>query len=450
MEYILYFFFALSVGFPILHSIHCLPFFQKKPANEMTNKGVENGISILIPCYNEEGIIETSVESMKSLSYSQTEVVYINDGSSDRTLILLNKLLKLTPEYKDMLETLDYQEVKMLYRSELYPHILVVDKVNGGKADALNAGIEYSGKPIVITLDADTVLDDSSLLAVNKVFRDDDVVAAGGMVHVLQTKTPHEELSLKKTNTLVRAQALDFLKAFYVNKIALSRFQALAVISGAFGIFTREVLLDVGGYRTTIGEDIDITLKVHQYISKLKGKKIVLIPEAVCYTELPENYRDLFKQRVRWQKAFVDCLIYFSSYLFRSFFTKPVSFFYILEGFLSGTLAVYIMTGALVYNLLDGEVFSLTFILIYTLYIFILGFIYNMVAVGMSDRYGYNFEEKDTLRLVGVIFYDIFVYRFITIFAVIYGTIEYFFNKKSWNKVKRTGRDYKLNSENAA
>lgn len=449
MEYILYFFFALSVGFPILHSIHCLPLFRKKPISELTNKGVENGISIIIPCYNEEGIIKTSIESMKSLSYSQTEIVYVNDGSSDRTLILLNKLLKLTPEYKNVRGELDYQSVKMQYRSELYPNILVVDKVNGGKADALNAGIEYSGEPIIITLDADTVLDDPALLAVNKVFRDDSVVAAGGMVHVLQTKTPHEELSLKKTNTLVRAQALDFLKAFYVNKISLSRFQALAVISGAFGIFSKKVLFDVGGYRTTVGEDIDITLKIHQYISKLKGKKIVLIPEAVCYTELPENYRDLFKQRVRWQKAFVDCLFYFSSYLLRSFFTKPVSFFYILEGFLSGTLAVYIMTGALIYNLFDGEAFSLTFIFIYTLYIFLLGFIYNMVAIGMSDRYGYFIEEKNTLRLVGVILYDIFIYRFITIFAVIYGTIDYFFNKSSWNKVKRTGRNYKLSNENA-
>lgn len=131
---------------------------------------------------------------------------------------------------------------------------------------------------------------------------------------------------------LVRAQALDFMKAFYVNKVSLARFKALAVISGAFGIFTKKALLDVGGYRSTVGEDIDITLKMHKYMAKHKKSKVLLIRDAVCYTELPENWKDLFKQRVRWQKAFVDCLFHFGPFLLKTLFTKPVSFSICLKG----------------------------------------------------------------------------------------------------------------------
>lgn len=452
MEYLLLFFFTMSIIFPVVHSINCLPIFQKQRNSQERTIVGQNGISILVPCYNEEDIIETSVMSMKNLTYMNAEVVYINDGSSDRTLILLNKLLKLSPCYKEVPRELAYETVKMYYQSENYPHIYVVDKTNGGKADALNAGIEYAEQPVVVTLDADTILNDDALNAVNKAFQDENVVAAGGMVHVLQTKVaqPLYGLSLSKANVLVRAQTLDFLKAFYVNKVSLSRFHALAVISGAFGIFTKKALLDVGGYRATIGEDIDITLKMHKYISKNKKRKVKLIPDAVCYTELPETVKDLFKQRVRWQKAFVDCLFYFAPFLLKSLFKKPVSFFYVFEGFLVGTLAVYVMTSALIIDMFAGEFFSISFLFFYLLYIFLLGFVYDMIAIGISEKYGYPFQDDETWSLVRSILFDIFIYRFITIFAVIYGTIGYFFNKKSWNKVARTGRNYETEVESAA
>ncbi|MCM3716930.1 glycosyltransferase family 2 protein [Fictibacillus phosphorivorans] len=450
MDSLLLFFFILSIAFPVIHSINCLPFLQKK-SKKPFQANAQKGISILIPCFNEEDIIETSVSCMKQLTYRDSEVIFINDGSSDRTLILLNSLLKFKPFYKTVKQELPYKKVKMVYQSELYPHIYVVDKYNGGKADALNAGIEYSDKSLVITLDADTILNDDALRAVNDTFQDENVVAAGGMVHVLQTKPaqPLYGLSLSNTNLLVQAQTLDFLKAFYVNKVSLARFHALAVISGAFGIFTKKALLDVGGYRSTIGEDIDITLKMHQYISKKKNRRVTLIPDAVCYTELPETVNDLFKQRVRWQKAFVDCLLYFLPFLLKSLLKKPVSFFYLFEGFISGTLAVYFMTAVLVFNLFTGEVFSLSFLIIYTLCIFIMGYAYDVLAVFLSDYHGYYFQDKDR-KVLRAIFFDLFIYRFITIMAVVYGTIAYFFNNKSWNKVARTGRKYQVEEKTAA
>ncbi len=463
MEILIAVFFLLSVTFPILHLYHCLPWFREsnerirrnpKLKKWMIDHGYEEekGISILIPCYNETGILDTSIESMKELSYSQFEVIYINDGSTDDTMKSMKELLQLKTSSKSPCGKLSHEKIKGLYQSSLHPNIYVLDKMNGGKADALNAGIEYASNDAVITLDADTILADNALSAVNDVLKDEDVVAAGGMVHVLQTKTnqPLNRLSLHYANMLIRVQVLDFLKAFYISKLSLVRFNALAVISGAFGIFRKQVLLDVGGYRKTIGEDIDITLRIHKYMAKHKNLRISFIADAVGYTELPETWKDLIKQRLRWQKAYIDCVIHFRTFFGKTLFTKAVSFFYIFETFLVGTLASFVMTGIVIMNMLDAPQNSyLNYVFFYLFWLFFFGLIYDLVAIGIGKHYGFSFEWKDIFRLISALFFDIFVYRFVTMYFVMYGSISYFFNRK-WNKVKRTGRDYHAHSNHAA
>ncbi|MCP1125932.1 glycosyltransferase [Bacillus sp. 3103sda1] len=444
--------FCICTIFPLVHLFHCLPLFRRSGENIQQQSMMEKGISILVPCYNEQSIIETSIASMKSLPYADFEVIYINDGSSDETLFLLKKLLQLVPCHKVPDGKLFYKDIKTFYQSELYPNIYVIDKENGGKADSLNAGIEYANHDIVITLDADSILANQSLPLINQVFEDENVIAAGGMVHVLQTKIMDgtNRLSLLTSNILVRVQMLDFLKSFYILKTSLARFRALSIISGAFGIFTKQVLLEVGGYRSTLGEDIDITLRMQKYISKHKHKKVVFVPEAVCYTECPENWHDLFKQRVRWQKAFIDCLIHFRSFFFQTLFTKSVSFFFMFEAFLTGTVMAYVMTGELIKNVVEGQ-YSLThYILAYLVSVLLFGILYDVAAIFMCKYYGFTFQGRDKYRLVSTIFFDILVYRFVTMFFVMYGTISYFFNKHDWNKVTRTGRKYEVGSKSAA
>ncbi|MFB5660304.1 glycosyltransferase [Alteribacillus sp. HJP-4] len=436
--------FCLCIFFPSLHLLHCLPWFRDLEEGKVKPCSNKKGISILVPCFNEKDIIDTSVSSMQSLSYSAFEVIYINDGSSDQTLSSLYSILDLAPCTRTPLKKLGHEKVHRFYQSRLYPHIFVLDKENGGKADALNAGIEYSAKGIVVTLDADTILTDQALSVVNDKFEDNSVVAAGGMVHVLQTKTsrPLKHLSLLRTNMLLRVQVLDFLKAFYITKMSLARFRSLAVISGAFGIFRKKVLIEAGGYRRTIGEDIDITLRIHRYIAKLKNKKIIFLPEAVGYTELPENWKDLFKQRVRWQKAFIDCLFHFRSFFGKTLISKAVSFFYVIESFFVGTMAAYVTTIIVIANMIVSPPSSyLFFIAFYVTYIFLFSLAYNLMALRMGKHYGFVFDKKDKWKLLLTIFFDIFVYRFITMYFVLYGSIAYFFNR-DWNKVERTGRNY--------
>ncbi|WP_096190074.1 gamma-glutamyltransferase [Evansella halocellulosilytica] len=455
MDYVHYVFvalFVLSVAFPLLHLLHCLPFFRTERERSQRILGKEKGMSILIPCYNEQGIIETSLKSIEALSYKNFEVVYINDGSKDNTLAYLDEFLQLERSNRSPHKKLIHKKVKNVYQSQLYPRIYVIDKWNGGKADALNAGIEYANEDLVITLDADTILTDQALPKVNETFEDEDVVAAGGMVHILQTKTSKtlSRLSLRYTNLLVRLQMLDFLKAFYITKVSLARFHALAVISGAFGIFRKQALIDVGGYRSTVGEDIDITLSMHKYISRHANKKIVHIKDAISYTEMPETVKDFFKQRVRWQKAYIDCIAHFNTFFSRTLFKKAVSFFYIFESFLIGIVTAFIMTAFFVVNgILYPPESYLNYVLFYMTYLFLFGVVYDIAALVMCRAHGFKFRKKDIFTLFTTILVDIFFYRFVLMYVVMHGTIAYFFNT-DWNKVSRTGRDYKTESETAA
>ncbi|SFF73395.1 Glycosyltransferase, catalytic subunit of cellulose synthase and poly-beta-1,6-N-acetylglucosamine synthase [Halobacillus alkaliphilus] len=448
MELFLTIFFCLCLFFPLLHILHCLPFFNEDDENVSNYLDEKKGISILIPSYNEDGIIETSINSMIALAYPNYEVIYVNDGSSDETFKLLQHHLDLQQSLKPSLEKLSHKEVVGVFRSKLYPNIYVVNKVNGGKADALNVGIEYAEKELVVTLDADTVLTPPALEVVNEKFLDPNVIAAGGMVHALQTKStnPLRNLSLTGTNILVRVQMLDFLKAFYVTKLSLARFRALAIISGAFGIFKKDALINVGGYRSSIGEDIDITLKIHRYIAKEKSKKVLLITNAISYTELPETWKDLFKQRIRWQKSYMDCLVHFRSFLGKTVLSRAVSFFYIVESFFVGILAAYISAGFFIVNAFLNIAFVfLGFVVVYLAYIFLFNFIYNLLAIKQVKSYGFIFSKGDTIRLLNTVIFDVFIHRFVTMYIVMYGSIAYFFNR-DWKKVSRTGRNYEIDS----
>jgi biofilm PGA synthesis N-glycosyltransferase PgaC len=419
---------------------HKVPYYMKKKA------ATQKGVSLLIPCYNEQSIIQTAIMGVERLDYSNMEIIYINDGSTDHTMELLYKLLRLTPTARKPAGELSYKVVRGFYQSSIYPNVYVIDKINGGKADSLNAASDYAAKELVVTLDADSILDQKALHVINSAFQNEDIIAAGGMVHVLQGRSfsEHGDRASMKLKHIVRFQILEYLKGFYIYKASLAKLDAMTVISGAFGVFSKKVLFEVGGYRNTIGEDIDITLRFQEYILKNKGKKMLFVPEAVCYTECPENWRDLFKQRVRWQKAFVDCVIQYRSTLVRSFLFHSVSFFFVVDAFFTGTVSTYFAAGsflALAFNLGEGMQAMVTIYLCGSLFCNIL---YNFLGLLMAKRYGTHFKGHDKVRLLTTIILDLLVFRFISLYFIMYGSFAYFFNKHDWNKVARTGREYQL------
>jgi cellulose synthase/poly-beta-1,6-N-acetylglucosamine synthase-like glycosyltransferase len=243
---------------------------------------------------------------------------------------------------------------------------------------------------------------------------------------------------------IVRFQILEYLRGFYILKASLAKSNALSIISGAFGAFKRDVLLEVGGYRQTIGEDIDITLKVQQYATKHKGTRVLFVPEAICFTEVPESWKDLYNQRVRWQKAFMDCFVLYFMTFIKSMFTNRISFFFLIDSFLVGVVASYFTGFFLISLMVFISEIPWQVIQFYVIGSLVVNMFYVVISLIISNQYGFGYSKRNLFAIIGTIFLDLFIFRFINLFYILVGSAAYFVNKEGWNKVARTGRNYSV------
>ncbi len=276
--------------------------------------GIEPPVSIIIPAHNESAIIVATIHSMLHLNYPQFEILVVNDGSTDDTLDILKKNLDIIPflvPYRRQLETKAVNEV---YRSTKYQNVRVIDKENGGKADSINAGINAALYPVFCVVDADSILQRDSLKRVVQPFLEDQrVVAAGGTVRIANGCQVSGGF-LKKiglpTNWLAMLQVVEYIRAFLMGRVGWASFDALLIISGAFGLFRKDTVIEVGGYKSnTVGEDMELIVRIHRYMRKHERKySIVFLPDPVAWTEAPEDFRSLMNQRVRWQQGLSESL----------------------------------------------------------------------------------------------------------------------------------------------
>jgi cellulose synthase/poly-beta-1,6-N-acetylglucosamine synthase-like glycosyltransferase len=273
-------------------------------------------ISILVPCYNEDISICETIYALSSLEYKEFEIIVINDGSTDNSLQHLIdefQLVEVTPIYDPQIET---QEVRKIYLSASLKNLIVIDKANGGKSDALNAGINMSSHPLVVSIDADTIIDNSSLTTITKPFVENyaETACVGGTILIVNGCTVNkgsiQDISLPK-NMLAKFQIIEYFSAFICGRLGFSFIDSLLIISGAFGIFKKDLVLAVNGYSTdTIGEDMDLIIKIHKHLRQKKSKqKITFLPEPVCWTMCPEDFKSFYNQRRRWHWGLLDNLI---------------------------------------------------------------------------------------------------------------------------------------------
>jgi cellulose synthase/poly-beta-1,6-N-acetylglucosamine synthase-like glycosyltransferase len=307
-------------------------------------------LSILVPAYNEAVTISASLRSLMLLRLPRFEIIVVNDGSSDNTMAVLQKSLQLRRRDIPYRAGIATAVVRGLYEAtvELPPaveRIVVVDKENGGKADALNAGINASSCPYVISMDADSVIDDVALLQIFRVVLErSDVAAVGGQIAVAngcKIKDGHVlEVGLPKSH-LARIQIIEYVRSFTTARTALSHMNALLIVSGVFCIFEKELLIRIGGYLTehlksklvhewagrgssTVCEDMEIVVRLHRYIQEKGLNKVILsMPYPICWTEVPERASDLAKQRGRWFRGFLEILVYHRHMLFRPRYGAP-------------------------------------------------------------------------------------------------------------------------------
>ncbi len=271
-------------------------------------------ISVLVPAYNEETTITATVESLLQLAYAEFEVVVINDGSKDGTLqVLIDRfgLLPFPEAYRVQIPT---QEVRGIYRSTRYPNLRVIDKANGGKADSLNAGINASRYPLFCGVDADSILERDSLQKVVQPFlRSPDMVATGGTIRAANgcdVRGGDLKLVDLPRNIWALFQVMEYLRAFLFGRLGWSSVNAMLIISGAFGLFRKQTVIEVGGYRTqTIGEDMELIVRIHHHMrDKNQPYRIEFVPDPVCWTEVPEDRQTLRNQRIRWQRGLSESL----------------------------------------------------------------------------------------------------------------------------------------------
>jgi cellulose synthase/poly-beta-1,6-N-acetylglucosamine synthase-like glycosyltransferase len=276
--------------------------------------GVEPPISLLVPGYNEEATIRTSVRSMLQLQYPDFEVVVINDGSRDRTLEVLREEFELVPHPEPMRRTLEHKPIRVVYRSRRYANLRVIDKENGGKADALNAGINAARHTLFCAVDADSILQRDSLLRVVQPFLEDErTVAAGGTVRLANGSEVRGGFLVRAglpRNWVARFQIVEYLRAFLLGRLGWSPLNAVLIISGAFGLFNRERVLAVGGYSTTtVGEDMELVVRLHRWHRERRiPYRIRYLPDPICWTEAPEDLGTLGRQRSRWQRGLAESL----------------------------------------------------------------------------------------------------------------------------------------------
>jgi cellulose synthase/poly-beta-1,6-N-acetylglucosamine synthase-like glycosyltransferase len=435
-------FLFLGIFFPLYHVCNVVFGLRKK---KKICKNKTRPISILIPCYNEERIIKDTIDGVLRIDYDNYECIFINDGSSDSTVKKLKRILKLRKTWKKRSSDLCSRGIRQIYVSELYPNIFLIDKKNGGKSDALNIGINYSDNDYIVTLDADSILKSDALALASAAFSDPDVVAVSGVIQILQSfrLSQKGDKTTLKINALLKLQAIEYMKSCFCYKASLAKLHSLLVISGAFGFFRKDVLLAVNGFTHVIGEDLDLTLKIQFYIQN-KNKKIVYIPEAICYTEGPETFKDYIKQRKRWQQSFIESLFSFRKYIFKNAFIKTLAFFIIADALFLGIISSFIIVifSVLIFNNIINN--TLSYVLIYFLIFITIHSMYNIAGIYIAHHYNIKYKGMDIIRVILTVILDILVYRIVILYTIIIGTISYFVDKKSWNKVSRTGRNYNV------
>lgn len=419
------------------------------------------GISILAPAYNEGATIVDNVRSLLSIHYRNLELIVINDGSKD------DCLQKLIDAYH--LEKIDFfvkrsiptKDVRGVYKSTnpVFHKLIVVDKVNGGKADALNVGINVSSKGYIVCIDVDCIIEQDALLKMAKPFLDTTgsrVIASGGVVRIANSCEIRNGRLVKvhlPDTFLPRAQTLEYIRAFLLGRMAWSRINALLLISGAFGAFDKEIVIACGGYNhATVGEDMELVVRMRRYMEEKKiPYKVTYIPDPLCWTEAPSSYKILGRQRNRWTRGTIETLSMHKkmclnpNYHILGMLSYPYWLLFELMAPLVEFAGLICMLIAALLGYIDWPMF-------FSLLGFILSFgiLYSIFAILMEVlTYNQYNKSSDILKLVLTAILEPFIFHPFVVWSAIRGNIDLLRKKNSWGEMSRQGFAGKKTNANA-
>lgn len=405
-------------------------------------------ISLVVPAYNEQEHIVHNVVSLLKLNYPVFEIIVVNDGSKDNTHKEIVEYFDLKQIEKSIKVSIPTQEIQGVYYNKNYPNLLYIDKLNGGKSDALNCGINASSYPLFACLDADSRIERDSLLKLGNIFlKDSSTVVAGGFVRIANGSVVEDgewrEFRIPK-KMIERFQIVEYFRSFLYGRVSWGN--ALLIVSGAFGVFLKEEVIKIGGYRTnTIGEDMEIVVRLHHELRKPKNKKnrkkysIKFCPDAVCWTQGPMSMDDLRNQRRRWQVGLLDTLIHHAGMTLNpkygtvGMLSFPYNWLFELLGAIVELLGYFIIP----FSLLLGEL-NIYFFLIYLLITVTVG---SMLSIGgvLLEQYTRKgrMSPHQTMTLACYAILENFGFRQILVLSRAQGIIRFKKLKNSWGNIKR-------------
>jgi len=444
-------------------------FGRKRRKNDFSYE--DQRVSIIVPAYNEEVSIEACLHTMQGLDYPDYEIIVVNDGSTDGTMDRLMSLYDWEP-YRLAPGELPVRPVRAAWKMPGRP-VILIDKANGGKADAINAGINAATGKYICTVDADSVLDRDALRhAVRPFLEREGTIVSGGQLAVLNGVEIRDNRIVNARvprNLWVQWQIIEYIKSFLISRMAFSRINALLIMSGAFSVFRRRDLLEAGGFmsavnnhpalvryvgegKQTVCEDMEIVVRLWRHARDRKRKAhAAFVPEAVCWTEVPDNPRFLFKQRARWHQGLGETLKWHRAMIFdpRYGATGLIGMpYYLFFEFLSPVVKVLTLVFLVVASV-QGLVNTGWLLLLLAGIILLTAFVMASVTVIIEhwSRKAQNAGREalryktfgDWLQLIGAGILSEFTYAFFRIAAQLNGIYRFLRKRHEWNKFARRG-----------
>jgi cellulose synthase/poly-beta-1,6-N-acetylglucosamine synthase-like glycosyltransferase len=446
--------FSTYLGLTIFSAITLRKYLRKNSYvdyNSIVSSPLAPSLSVIAPAYNERRSIVDNIRTLLSLYYNNYEVVVINDGSSDDTLEKIMEAYDLEKVNYYFDYRLPCERIRGVYKSKnrSFKRLTVIDKQNGGKADTLNAGLNVCRNDLVVSIDADSIMEPDALLKLVKPFmeaKEKRVIGVGGVIRIANSC----EIvggHIKKINLpkqfLPRAQVMEYTRAFLMGRMAWSELDGLLLISGALGMFDREIVIQAGGYSTrTVGEDMELVVRIRRYMADNgMDYDVVYIPDPLCWTEVPANWKILARQRSRWTRGTMETL-----YTHRKLFLNRKYGKLGMLGYPYWLVFEYLAPIIEFLGILWFFFLVITSKLNWPFFLLLTGFVYffavslSIWAVLFEEITFHKYERRrDVLRLVGTAFLEPLFYHPMVMLMSIKGNIDKLFNKKSWGKMDRKG-----------
>ncbi|MEG0314191.1 MAG: glycosyltransferase [Erysipelotrichaceae bacterium] len=413
----------------------------------LNNKHNYIPISILVPAFNEEVTIIDSINSLLKLDYPEYEIIIINDGSTDDTSRRVIDAFYLERVVRPIRKQVKSKDEVSIYETILdNVKISLVNKKNGGKADALNMGINLSSYPLFISLDSDSLLQRDSLLRIVEPFLErEDTIAVGGSIRLINGVEMKSGRVVKYNiakKLVVLFQIVEYLRVFLISRIAFNRININMIISGAFGLFKKQDVIDVGGYTNRIiGEDMELVVKLtHNAIKNKTSSFVAYVPDAICWTQVPESFKDLHKQRRRWHMGLLQSLGAHSNLVIpkKGHIKKTLGFWYYMIYELASPIIELIGLIILFISYSLGAI-SIQFIVAYLLLFIMYNLMSSIVAI-MLEKYLFNDKQRSTgyiLLLIVISFIESFGYRQLISIYRLEALLRYGKLKNTWGSIER-------------